>query len=165
MAVKRGEGRSVIKHRGFFDLQAVLKAIQGFFMRDDYVPHWEQVKVRSNQYEVIFYAEKKETEWVKFRFDLHIWVYDLKKVEIVKEGKKVKMDDGKFICEIDPTLILDWQDRFEAKTFAGFVGMLKDLYFKYIMKKDIGDYWDDVLCIKSAQLAKIIQQKLGQEVL
>lgn len=166
MAEKYLEGiRTTIKHRGYFDLQGLLKAIQGFFGQDDYTPEWEQLKVRSDEYEIIFRGDKKENEWIKFEINIHIWIYDYGKVEIVKEGKKVMMDKGKFICEVEPTLIVDWQNRFEGKPpFTKFVGILKDLYLKYIMKKDIGDYWEDVLLMKTDQLCKLIQRKLGQEV-
>jgi hypothetical protein len=166
MAEKLGQGKTTIKHRGFFNLQKLLKTIQGFFSSRDFVPDWENLKVRSDEYEVIFNADKKVTEWVKFSFRIQIWIYDLKKVEIVKEGKKIKMDEGKITCEVTPTLILDWQNRFEKKgPFEKFTAVLKDLHLKYIMKRDIGDYWEDVIAGVNIDLCKAIQAELGQEVI
>jgi len=166
MAKEENQGTTIIKHRGFFDLQKLLKAIQGFFSSRDFVPDWELLKSRSDEAEIIFNADKKITEWVKFEFRIQIWVNDLKKVEVVKEGKKVKMDEGKVLCEVTPTLVLDYANRFEKKgAFEKFTALLKDLYLNYIMKKDIGDYWEGVIGDINIALCKLIQAELGQEVI
>jgi len=42
---------------------------------------------------------------------------------------------------------------------------LDAFYRDYIIKYKLADYWDDMILLKSGQLARVIKESLGQEVM
>lgn len=166
MSEKIEVGSTTIKHKGFFSMEAVLQSIQEFLGRNDFVPEWEQYKGKAlKEYEVIVKGAKKVTDYVKWHVKVWIWVYDCHEVEIVKEGKPFKTQEGRFKAEITSNLELDWQNRFKGTgIFKKFVELLDDIYRNKILKYKIEDFWAAQLDDKHTELVKVIQNALGQEV-
>jgi hypothetical protein len=76
------------------------------------------------------------------------------------------MQDGQIMIEIIPALDLDWQKRFSGPApWKAFLAGLDSFYREYIIKYKIADYWDDMILLKSGQLARVIKESLGQEVM
>jgi len=157
-----------IKHRGFFNYSELLQAIRKWYIDDDYdmlnIPMYKQKfpSATGVEHEFKMHGEKKVTEYVKFHMVIFVRVYDLRDVEIIRDGKKVKLQEGKVQVEVSPVLDLDWQKRFGG---SKFLQALEEFYRKYIIKYTIVDYWEDVVLLKAAQLSKVIKESLGQEVI
>lgn len=161
-----------IKHRGFFNYSELLQAIRQWYVDDDFtsinMPSFRQ-KFPSptgidNEIEITGY--KKVTEYVMFHVNVFIRVYNMRDIEIIQDGKKIKLQDGQVIVRVMTTLELDWQNRFQGPPrWQKFLSVLDDFYRNYIMKYKIQDYWEDMLLKKSSQLARLIKETLGQEVI
>ena len=154
------------KHRGLFNFSELLKAIREWYVRDDFTFHIQKHAFKiptplGSEQEIKFHGEKKVTGYVSFHIDAFIRVWDLRDVEIIKDGKKIKTNDGRVAIEITPTLVLDWQKRFGGSKFLQF---LQDILHKYVLRYKISDYWEDKIMFKVVQLAKIIKERFGYEV-
>lgn len=163
---------TTVKHRGFFDYSKVQQAIRQWYVDDDYDTFdFKAYKQKfptptGTEHEVEITGSKKVTEYVKFRIDVFMRVYNMRDVELVQGGKKVRMQEGQVQVEVRPFLTLDWQFRFEGRgVWRKFLKSLEQFYNKYIIKYKIGDYWEDMILAKSGQLAGVIRSALGQEVM
>jgi len=163
---------TLVKHRGFFNYSDLLQAIRKWYIDDDYevlnMPMYKQKFPSSTgvEHEVKIHGEKNVTEYVKFHMDIFMRVYNLRDVEIIHEGRKLKMQEGQVQVEIIPVLELDWQSRFKGpKPWKDFLSALDEFYRNYIIKYKIVDYWEDMVLLKGSQLARVIKEALGQEVI
>jgi hypothetical protein len=162
----------ILKHRGFFDYSALLQAIRKWFIDEDFdtldIPMYKQKfpGPTGTEHEVKMKAAKNVTEYVKYEFVFQMRVYNLRDVEIIQDGKKIKVQDGQVQIEIESNLVLDWQKRFKGSgPFAPFIKSLDNFYRNYIIKYTIVDYWEDMCLLKSLQLLRVVKQTLGQEVM
>lgn len=159
---------TMIRHRGFFHYGELQQAIRQYFVDENYnIVNYPMYKQKfatpiGVEQEIKIRAEKKITEYVRFHMEILFRVYDLRDIEIIRDGKKVTLQEGKLFVVLSPTIEFDWQKRFAG---SKFLQALDDFYRNYIIKYKILDYWEDTLLIKSEQLAKIIKTKLGQEVM
>lgn len=161
-----------IRHRGFFDYSKLLHAIRGWFVQDDFdslnIPMHKQKSISPMgvDHDFKIRGDKKVTEYVKFHIEVFVRLFNIRDVEIIQDGKKIKLQDAQLIIEIIPSIEFDWQGRFKgAGAFKPFIEFLDKLYRGYIIKYKIGDYWEDMLLLKASQLARVIKETLGQEVM
>ncbi len=163
---------TLVKHRGFFNYSELSQAIRKWYIDDDYevlnMPMYKQKFPTTTgvEHEFKIHGEKNVTEYVKFHMDVFIRIYNMRDVEIIHEGKKLKMQEGQVQVEVIPVLELDWQSRFKGpKPWKDFLSALDEFYRNYIIKYKIVDYWEDMVLLKSSQLARVIKEALGQEVI
>lgn len=161
-----------IKHRGFFNYSDFLQAVRKWFIDEDFdvldMPMYKQKfpTPTGTEHEFKMKGKKNVTEYVRYEIEFMVRVYNLRDVEIIQDGKKIKVQDGQVQIEIEPKLILDWQNRFkQSGPFKPFVEALDKFYRNYIIKYTIVDYWEDMCLLKALQLVRIIKQTLGQEVM
>lgn len=165
---KLGMPVTTVKHRGFFDYETLMKAIRGWYSEEDFnrvdIPKYVQKypTPTGTEFEVEFHGEKKVTEYVRYHIDVYIRVFNMRDVEIVQEGEKLRMQDGQVHVEVRPALELDWQKRFEGNRF---LQALHDFYRNYIIRYKISDYWEDMTLILATKLVTRVKQTLGQEVM
>ena len=162
---------TLVKHRGFFDYSKLLQSIRRWYVADDFdVLNMPTYKTKfptptGQEHELKFHGEKNVTEYVRYHVDIFMRVYNLRDIEIIQEGKKMKLQDGQVQIEVIPKLELDWQKRFSGPPpWKKFLTALDEFYRSYIIKYKIGDYWEDMLLLKAAQLVRVIKDALGQEV-
>ncbi|MEM3154781.1 MAG: hypothetical protein QW165_04445 [Candidatus Woesearchaeota archaeon] len=162
----------IIKHRGFFNYSDFLQAVRKWFVDEDFdvldMPMYKQKfpGPTGTEHEFKMRGEKKVTEYVKYKIDFFVRVYNMRDVEIIQDGKKLRVQDGQVQIEITPVLELDWQKRFKGPPpWKDFLNALDKFYRNYIIKYTIVDYWEDNCLLKALQLCKIIRQVLGQEVM
>ncbi len=157
----------IIKQRGFFNLEKVLKTITDWFREEDFEDFditdykYKIPSPAGAEYEIRIDGKKKVTGYVMYQIKVILWVFDLRDVELIKNGEKIKTNEGRISIEITPILVLDWQKRFEG---SKFLQRLQDFYQNYIIRYKLSDYWEDMMLIKSGQLVKIVQGVLEQEV-
>jgi len=151
-----------IKNKGIFNLSDLIQGIKNFFESDSFKVHFPKHKAKKDEHELKLYGERKMSEYVKFKITVWIRVLDWKEVEVIKDGKKMKADSGRIAVDIDGDLTLDYQGRFSG---SKFLQALQDFYHRFIIKQDIGDYWEDELMIRMVNLGKLIRETCQQEAL
>jgi len=155
---------SFVKYRGMFNYSEVLQTVRKWFEEQNYSfeepKHQWKAPAEGIEVEIKIKGVRKVNEYVLYWIDIFFRVYDMKDVEVVKDGQKVKMQEGKVTVEIGGKLELDWQNRFSGNKFLQSV---QDFLHKFIIKQDIGDRWEDDLLIKIMNLTKTIRTVLGHE--
>ncbi|MEM4263924.1 MAG: hypothetical protein QW666_03475 [Candidatus Woesearchaeota archaeon] len=153
-----------IKHKGFLDVSKLIQSIRGWFLDNRYDFHFPKHKYAgpagAAEQELEMYGERKMTEYVQFKISLLIRLYDLKDVEVVKNGEKIMSSTGRAAVEITPMMTLDY-----AKRFGGSVFMqtLQDIYHRYVIRTTIDDIWEDNIYMQVTDLAKLIKKQFQQE--
>lgn len=108
-----------IKFSGVFDYDQLYRGIYGWFKERFYDVHETAYKhkatSRGPEVEIAFKGERKQTEWIMYKVnvDLHIW--DLADVEVVKDGKKQKLNKGRMTIVVNMEAVFDYAKRFEEK--------------------------------------------------
>ncbi len=156
--------KTMIKYRGFYDNDKVLQSIYNWFTENDFwfdVNKYKHTGLATGvKLKIDISGTKKVTEYIRWGAKVYIVIYDIEEVEVIKEGKKIKMHNGKFSAEIVGTLNLDWQKRFSEGTFIKKLG---DFLRNYILRYKIVDEWEDELADKMLELANLIKTTLGSE--
>jgi len=161
-----------IKHRGFFNYAELLQKVRQWFIDDDFevlnVPIYKQKFPAPTgvEHELTMHGEKTVTEYVKYHIDVMIRAMNMRDIEIIHEGKKMKMQEAQLQIEIIPVIEFDWQKRFQGPApWKNFLKALDEFYRKHIIKYKIDDYWEDMVLLKASQLARVIKETLGEEVI
>lgn len=150
-----------LKHRGLFNHGKFVKDIQHWYISNGYKFHAPKYKLKASEAEYEIRGEREVTEYVRFGIYLHIWIRDLVDVEVVKDGEKVKMQEGYIQLDLIGDYELDYQERFGGNKFLQW---LQDFYHNYVIRQTISDVWEDDLFLKMSQLMGTMKSSLGIEV-
>jgi len=71
----------------------------------------------------------KADSYVRFQIDVNSNLINLKKKEVVKNGEKVKMDDGDNDCYYHGYVVLDPDDKWQKSSFLRYLRYLYDRFF------------------------------------
>lgn len=156
-----------LKHRGVFNLSRLLNGIKGWYGENEYEFHEPKHKYKvpsaaGAEYEIEFFGVKNFDKYARFKIKVEVKAYDVKDIEIVKEGEKMKMNEGSARVEVSGVLILDWQGKFEKNRFFK---ALRDFYHKFIIKKTIEDFYEDKFIMELIGMVNTVKKELGHEVL
>jgi hypothetical protein len=162
---KHAVGTAIIKYRGVFDLQELMKRVNDWMEGDGYTVHEGKYKhkvpdPRGAEEEITFKGWKRVTEYVKYHIKIEFHTYDQKDVEVVKAGAKKHAVQARIEVIMSPTVEFDWQNRFSG---SRFMQGLQDFYHKYIIKGDIQNYHEDALYYRTYKLHRIIKEFLDME--
>ncbi len=145
-----------VKYAGFFNFGEVISFIKKWLQEEYYVVLEQKHKYKPKKQEVEFMGFRKLNEYVKYTIEVIVVADEVKEVEVVKEGKKLNMQEGKLLLTLNGTMDLDWQKRFKGQKFLTFI---QDFYHKYIIKQKIEDVWMDPFEKKVMQLRDEVKEK------
>jgi len=160
----RGVGHvEVLKYKGIFDLDKVFKTIIAWYTSHNYEFQEDKYKHKvpppgGMEWELSWRGWRKVNEYVKFDVIVEFHIWDFKWIEVVKDGKKQKLAQGRIQIEFEGTLTLDYQNRFYGNKF---LQVLQDLYQKYIIKQKIENIWEDELYYRILKLFSETKEALG----
>lgn len=149
---------TVIKSKGYFVWKDLLMNVKKWYESEYYDFAETKHKYKPEEREVEVSGDRKLNEYVKYRIKVAMGVSGLKDVELIKEGKKINVQEGRVTVHISGTMFLDWQSRFKGNKF---LQAIQDFYHKYIIKQKIESEWLDHLGFKMYQLSKMVNQTLG----
>jgi hypothetical protein len=150
-----------LKHKGTFNHKLLVSSIQKWFDDNSYKFHAPKYKLKADEAEYEIKTERDITEYVRYVITVHMWIRDLKEVEVIRDGEKHKLDEGYINAEVGGELQFDYAKRFKGNKF---VQWLHDIYQKYIIRQTIKDVWEDDLMLKQVELLAVIKDVLGIEV-
>jgi len=156
----------LVRHRGFFNYEALIKAINEWYLYEDLNFNISSYKYKipspmGMDKDVKFKGDKKLSEYVKMSIEVHLKAFGMRDVELIQEGQKSVVQEGQLRIAISPKIDFDWQGRYKGSKLYETLGQFME---KKILKYKIGDYWEDMVMLKAAELAKLIRTTIGQEV-
>ncbi len=149
-----------IKYKGLFDFTQFIKTIRGWYGAGNFHLVEKKYKWKPGELEVEMEGDTKYNEYFKYKIKVWIRSWDIKDVDVVKGGEKIKMQEGRLAIEVNGSYDLDYQNRFEG---SKFLQGLRDFYHKYIIKQVIDDWYEDVALGKIFDLTGLIKEKLQFE--
>lgn len=129
-----------IKYNGFFNFGELVKFFKSWLKKNYYIVVEKKHKFEPSEQEVEFLGFRKPNDYVIYSIEVNAKTEDVKEVEIIKEGKKLNMQQGKLLITFNGKMKLDWQKRFKNHKF---LTLLQDFYHKYIIREKIEDEWFD----------------------
>lgn len=156
-----------IYHRGFFNYDELIKAITSWFAYEDIGFEVGSYKYKipnpiGMEKEVKVAGEKKLSEYVKMGLKVRVQVFGMHDMELIQDGKKVVTQEGQLRITVSSSIDFDWQGIYKGSKFYEWLGKFVQ---EKILKYKIGDYWEDMVLLKVAELMKVIRTTIGQEVL
>ncbi|MFC1774730.1 hypothetical protein ACFLZN_00255 [Nanoarchaeota archaeon] len=149
-----------VKHRGYFNIDHVVKSIRTWMKRRKFNYLEAKIKYLPDEREFEITGDKKVNEYVKWEITVSIYAFDLKDVEVIKDGKKQTTTEGRIFLEVSGKMMLDWMKRFKGNKF---LIVMQDFYHKYIIKHKLEDEWADDLDGNIFSLTKEIRHALEME--
>ena len=158
----------IIKYSGIFDLDNLYRTIhewvvdQRFYFQEDEVKHKVPSPAGAEQ-DYLFTGWRNINEYARFNIMVHIKLYDLKEVEVIKEGRRKILSKSRLRIYVSGNVELDYKNRFEKNKF---LLALRKFYNKYILKEGegiIGGVWWDQLYYHLNKLTTVIKEFLDME--
>jgi len=122
-----------LDYQGVFDAKEVLKVIQQWATDKGYwlieKKHGETTKPEGKVIDLDFEPFKKFTDYAKGIIKIRAQMLDVKDVVTERDGRKVKLQEGKILIIFDGILETDYEHRWEGKPVF-FV--LRTIFEKYV---------------------------------
>lgn len=152
----------VLRYKGVFDINELYRIIYDWLISKGYVVHeskYKSISLQTGGKEKTFdwQANKKVTEFVMYWMYVHFQFQDIMEVEVIKDGKKVKLQKGLVMVRIEPALEFDFTERFGKTKLEGAI---MTFMTKIMWKKKIDSLWEDKLRFKSYELMNVIKETL-----
>lgn len=155
------EGSSTeIKHKGTFDLAAVVKTMRSYLKKRKYNLDEKKHIHTADERELEFEANKKINEYIKVYIDVSIAADNLNDVEVITNNQKIIKQEGRITIDISSKMKLDWMKRFKGKPFYE---ALQHFYHKNVMGHRITEV-EDELSEDVVELTRAIRDTLELEV-
>ncbi len=143
-----------LDYEGLFEAKEVLRVMQGWATDKGYwlieKRHGETTKREGKYIDMEFEPFKKYTDYAKSIIKISAQFNDVKDVTVERDGKKVKLQDGKIIIIIDGILETDYEHRWEAKPVFY---LLRTVFEKYVYTPFISGFErgvkEDVMSLKN----------------
>src|SRR3989344_3633491 len=165
MSLNRALPKVDIKFKGLCDYEGLWRLIRNWMVQQGYT---FQERVRKHKVpnpsgaedEFEWYGTRIVNTYVQFRIEMYAHTWDVQDVDIVREGKKVRMQQARIQLELKGSVILDYNSNFEKTKFLMAV---RDFLNRYVWYKKITGGWEDELYYRIYKLHRNIKEYLGME--
>jgi len=146
MAEKIGEKETVfsstIKYAGIFSFADFYKFCYEWIKEEidmdiSETKYGEKLKGDEKGIAVEWIGEKKLTDYFRFDTKVNFEIDNLKNIEIMEGGKKIKMNEGSVKINVKGILVRDYKGKFEMSAFNKF---LRSIYEKWVIPARIEEY-------------------------
>lgn len=140
MATKDKIFSSKIKYGGFFDFPAFYKFCYDWindeedFDKIEEAKYVEKLQGDAKNIDVEWKATKKVNDYFQFELKIEFKIVALKKAEYVRDGQKIKTNEGTVEIKLGGTLVKDYQGRFETSPIRKF---MRGVYERWIIPAGI----------------------------
>lgn len=140
-----------LTYEGLFDASELYAMIDAWFRDKRYdkkeLKNVEKVRPEGKYVELELLPWKKVSDYHKHEIKIRMIMTNLKEVEVEKEGRKMKLNQGSVQLVFDGYLTTDYENRWENKPYYFFMRTLFDKFFfrsytlkyKQLLLEDIND--------------------------
>jgi len=160
-----GAQPQMILFKGIFDFDELYKALHDWFIFRSYTFHESKYKLKSKdtgkEKEIIWTAWRKETDFVKNWFDIHIQVWNIEPVEVIKDGEKKILTKGRLYVRVNGRIECDYDNRFE---YSKFKQKLRQFLINFVIKGKIDSMWGDKVQFMQYKVLDVVKQTLDMQI-
>jgi len=121
-----------VNYEGVFDAKETVNVMKQWCSDKGYIfgqsSHTETTKPEGRTIELNADLFKKFTDYAKSSIKTKVQFQDIKDVVVERDGKKVKLQEGKVAITMTATLQTDYEARWETKPLFYFVRLLWEKY-------------------------------------
>lgn len=160
-----GSKTKIIQFTGIFDLDGLYKATVGWIKSRRYWFHEDVYKHKpggpfGKELEIKWRADKKLNDFYSTGLDVKWHIWDLKDVEVIKNGKKVKLQKARVEIKLDTWLQLEHQKKWGQNKFTK---ALYEFFENYIIKKEWSSIWWDTSYYRLMKFQAFIKNYLDMQ--
>ncbi len=138
---------SKVKYEGIMDFKDFYKFCYQWLLEEaelDIIEnkYSEKISGDSKNIKVEWACSRKVTDYFKFGVEVKFEVLNLTNVEITRDGKKLKMNNGSVEVAVKGTLIRDYEGKFEKTSTRKF---LRGIYEKWVIYSRIKEYEEKLI--------------------
>lgn len=134
-----------LNYEGLFSAKEYYKLVDGFMSEKNYdkkeVLNTEKVDAQGKYVELEIEPYKKVSDYAKIIIRVKTKMFNVKEVEVEKEGHKLRLNQGKVNILIDGILQTDYENRWTNKPTWIFI---RTIYDKFIYKTYIDQFENNV---------------------
>ncbi len=149
-----------LKYKGVWDMKKVYQAMQAWFSSRGYRFMEEMYKEKPPETEIKWAAKRLIDDYYLYHISLKFHIWDMENVEVVKDGKKKVLQQGRMKITFSAKVVTDYSGRWEASVFKKW---LEKVYNKAIIRRDIEFKHMDNLYYVLYGLHEHTKQLLGME--
>ncbi len=105
----------IIRFRGDFSWQGLYRLIRGWIDKKEFRFTEKKYKHKGSDVEVEMQGDRKIDAMHKYYLIVEIKIWELKDVEAIEEGKKVKTNSGRMELKISGSVEVDYSGRFSGR--------------------------------------------------
>ncbi|HLD01002.1 MAG TPA: hypothetical protein VJC39_04610 [Candidatus Nanoarchaeia archaeon] len=151
----------ILRYTGPFDYELVYSSLvswaknYGYFWYETGYKHKVPSPSGAEQ-EYSWKAEKNVTEYVKYEVKIELHTWDTREMEVLVNGKKKMMADGRLEFTINGKAYLDWQKKFGQGKFSQWLGKI----YQKMYSKNIEGVYVDTLYYRIWDLQAMLKKLL-----
>ncbi|MBW2970749.1 hypothetical protein KY320_01160 [Candidatus Woesearchaeota archaeon] len=130
-----------LSYEGLFDAAELYKMIDQFFWEKGYdkreIQNMEKVEQTGKYIELELQPYKKLSDYAKVIIRIYIRMFDVKEVEVEKDGQQIRLNQGRLNLIFDGFLETDYEGRWESKPMYVF---MRTVFDKFIYKTYTAKY-------------------------
>ena len=156
----------VLQKVGIINLDGLYQNMQRWFYDNLYYFDEPTSRIRPGtatgiEYEFKWKAWRKVNEYVQYNIKVFFHIFDAQDIEVIKDGKKVKLTKCRLKIEIDGDMEMDYTGMFGKSRFGQ---MLYNVYSLFILKEErLMSVWWDELYYRIYKLQTIAKEYLDME--
>lgn len=158
-----GETLGEIRYSGEFDYEKVYLTIYNWLKRKRYEvqeTYKHKMTPKGAEVELSFKGGKKVTEFRKNKIEVEFKGWNITEQEVVKEGKKQKLNKGRLKITLSWTLQMDYNSKYDKSEF--WIRVFNMMVYTFLYKKMVLD-WAGSLVAETYDLHTTIKKSLGME--
>ena len=138
---------SKTKYQGIMDFQEFYKFCYNWLVDEVALnvieeKYSEKIVGDAKNIDIIWVGTKKITDYFKEEIKVTFQILGLTKIEIIKEGKKIKTNNGSVEVKTKGTLIRDYEGKFETTSSKKF---LRSIYEKWVIPSRILEFEEKII--------------------
>ncbi len=151
--------RLTLQYSGLFDFEGLLALLTDWSKNYGYLWHESDYKHKvpspfGGEQELYWTIKKNVTPYIRFEIKLYMHVFDNREVEVEINGKKKRLTSARLYIWFDPSMSIDWQNRFKGGKFIAWLGQA----YNKLMKKDIESIYGDQIWYRTLNLHALMKQ-------
>lgn len=163
MSEKVGLRHLVLRYQGLFDFDGLYKHIVHFFEERHY--YYVEKKWKEKDFSPLgrervlkLAPYKKASEYLKYQYDIEWNNLDVHTVEVIRNGKTVKLTWARFKFKIHASIIVDWQG------LGAKYQKTQKFFNEKVLKREIEEEHAPTLMLEEQRLLDEIKTFLHMEV-
>ena len=152
-----------LRYKGTFDFDGLYKLMRQWCAERQYdffeTRDKQKDKPQGYEIEINWRAERPINEYCKNYVHVYFHMWDTQEIEIIKDGKKKKVYNGRMLATVTGYILLDYMGDWEGSFFSR---RWRDLY-NFILRHEIEDIWWDSHHYRVAKLQQLFKRFLEME--